>query len=178
MDVVLAAEPLDELLAVEFLGMDRRVDKRLHQCFHDFVTAQFHVEHRFALIDLGVGRLHTALISLTQRLTHVADQAALELTVEYLLLMFHKGFHAFVLQQSHHTGAHIHDLLVAVRHIQVFQPLQDMIESVLVKAAEQQVRGLCKGQNLQLVRVLNVHDLIADVVGRLHQVNQWVAAVA
>lgn len=39
MDVVLTAEPLDELLAMEFLGMDSRVDKCLHQCFHDLVTA-------------------------------------------------------------------------------------------------------------------------------------------
>lgn len=178
MDVVLAAEPLDELLAMKFLGMHGSVDKCLHQRFHDLVTTQFHVEHGFALVDLGIGRLDTTLIGLAQRLAHVADEAALELAVEYLLLVLHKGVHAFVLQQSHHAGAHIHDLLVAVCHILVFQPLQDVVAPVLVKESEQEVRGFRKGQNLQFVRVLNVHDLIADVVGRLHQVDEWVAAVA
>ena len=77
------------------------------------------------------------MIGQSQRLAHVADEATLELAVENLLLMLHKSPHAFVLQQSHHAGAHIHNLLVAVRYILVFQPLQDVVSPVLVKESEQ-----------------------------------------
>ena len=36
--VVLAAEPPHELLRIETVGVDGRLDERLHKCLHDFIT--------------------------------------------------------------------------------------------------------------------------------------------
>ena len=49
--VVLTAEPPHELLRIETVGVDGRLDERLHECLHDFITRQLHIQHGFAVVD-------------------------------------------------------------------------------------------------------------------------------
>ena len=47
---------------------------------------------------------------------------------------------------------------------------------LLIEESQQQVFGLFKREDFQLVRVFDVHYLIANVVGSLYQIHQWVAS--
>ncbi len=84
---------------------------------------------------------------------------------------------ADVLQFAYCTGAHVYHLLVVVGNPLVHYALLYPPCHRLVEEAEQQPLGLLIRQDFQLVRVLNVHYLIADVVGGLHEIHEGVPGV-
>ena len=47
--------------------------------------------------------------------------------------------------------------------------------ALLVEEAEQQIHGLLVGDDLEFMGILEVHNLVADVIGGLYQVNQRMA---
>ena len=50
-----------------------------------------------------------------------------------------------------------------------------MIEPLAFEEVQEQVDGLFRCQDMQFAGILDVHDLIADIVGRFHQVDKRVA---
>ena len=97
---------------------------------------------------------------------------------QYLLLVFHESFHALVLQFAHDAGPHVHHLLVQIGHAFSVQPLPDSAFHVVIKESHEQFLGFLERENLQFVGVFYIHNLVANVVGRLHEVDQWVACTA
>ena len=51
MNVILAADAFDNLLAVESLRLHGGADERLHQCFHNLIAAQLDVKDGLAAIN-------------------------------------------------------------------------------------------------------------------------------
>ena len=78
-----------------------------------------------------------------------------------------------MLQQSYDRGAHIHHLLIDVVYPLIDDALTHPALHVLVKKSQQQMLRLLIGEDFQFVGILDVHNLIADIVGCLDKVDQW-----
>lgn len=145
---------------------DERVctDERAHERLHDLVTTQLHVKHRLGVVNLLIRHFGTRTVSLALRFGDVVYQTTLKRTVENLLLMVYKRLDALMLQLTDCTNPEIHDLLVFIGHFLILQPLKDVVFGVLIEETQQQVARLLKRQNAKLVRILNVHDLVADII--------------
>ena len=176
--VILAAEAADELFRVVVVGTAGGVDERLHERLHDLVTAQLHVEHRLTVVYLPHAQLLTAAVGIAHLRRYVVDEATLERAVQNLLFVVAERLGTLVLQLANDACTHIHNLLVLIAHALILGTLLNVSARLLVEERQKQVGGLFVAKNLQLVRVLNVHDLIAYVVGSLHQINQRVTGVA
>ena len=118
------------------------------------------------------------MVSLAHRRLHVVQQTALKLAVENLPLVADKGLHALMLQLVDRTGPHVYNLLVLVGDALVGNPLQDLVALAVVEESQQGLAGFVESEELQLVRVLNIHDLVADVVGGLDEIHQGMAGEA
>ena len=106
------------------------------------------------------------------------DETALEGTVQDLVLMLHKCFDALVFQDTDHTGTHIYHFLILVAHAFFLDTLPDQSFRRIIEETQQQVFGFLIGQDLQFVGIFNVHDLVADIVGGFHQIDQRIACAA
>ena len=87
-----------------------------------------------------------------------------------------KGGSALLHQQAHDAGAQVGNLLVGVgdaRHVFTQVGL-----AFLGEEAQQQVDGLVGADDFEFVAILDVHDLVADVVGSLDDIDEGMAAVA
>ena len=102
----------------------------------------------------------------------MVQQTALKRAVKDLLLVADKGLHTLMLQLVHGTGPHVYNLLVLVGDALVGYPFLDLVALAIVEESQQGLAGLIKRENLQFVRVLNIHNLVADVVGGLHEIHQ------
>ena len=118
------------------------------------------------------------LVSPSWEFRDVFDERPLECPVENFLLVPDKGSDAFRLQQAYGAGAEVDHLFVPVGHPLVHDAPADALSRVFIKEAEKQVGGLLGRQELELVRVFNVHDLVTDVVCSLHQISQRVSDIA
>ena len=170
--LILAAEAADDLLGVEAVGIDGGVDQRLHQRLHELIATQLHIQHGLALIDLLVGEPGAAAVGLAHRWLYVVDQTALKRAVENLPLVADEGLHTLMLQLVHGTSPHINHLLVLVGDTLVGNALENLLLLGSVEESQKGPACLFKAENLQFVGVLYVHDLIADVVGGLHEIYQ------
>ena len=83
-----------------------------------------------------------------------------------------------MLQQSDDTCPHVDHLFVVVGNALVDDTLLNAMLCVLIKELKQQVGGLLVGKDLQLMLVLDVHSLIADIVGCLDKIYERVAGIA
>ena len=54
-NVILAGHPSDKLLRIVTFWMSHCFYHLFHQRFHDSITRQFHIQYRFAAIDLLIG---------------------------------------------------------------------------------------------------------------------------
>ena len=108
----------------------------------------------------------------------MVDEASLERAVEYLALVLDECACTLVFKFSNSACTQIHHLLVIVGDALLVYSFQYFLSLAIVKESQQQLHGLVKRQDTQLVRILNVHYLIADVVGSLYQIHQRMACVA
>ena len=149
----------------------------LHQRFHNLETAQFHVEHRFALVYPVERHLCAPFVCFSLRFRDVVDETSLESAVENLLLVVDECPRTHVLQFAYHAGTHVNHLLVVVGDSFVLDALFDTVFHAFIEESEQEVLCLLERKNLQLVRILNVHYLITDVVSRFHQIHQRMTGI-
>ena len=92
--------------------------------------------------------------------------------------MLHKGAHTLVLQLADNAGTQVHNLLVIVRQMLVGDTFQDVILPHFIEEIKQEPRYFLVAQNLQLVGILEIHNLVTDVVGSLHEIDQRMAHIA
>ena len=109
-------------------------------------------------------------VSLQLWLGDMLDEAAGKGAAEYLSLMLHEDADAEILELADDTGTHIHHLLVVVGDALVDDALADAGLRCLIEEAEQHLARLVKRQYLQFVGVLDVHYLIADIIGGLYEI--------
>ena len=99
-------------------------------------------------------------------------EAALECARHDFILMQHESFHTCPLKRTDGAGTHVDHLLVVVGNALIGNPLQYPLLLFGEEEIQQQVLRLFKGDDLQFVRILDVHNLIADVVGGFYQIHQ------
>jgi len=87
-----------------------------------------------------------------------------------------ESLYAFSLQQAYHASPHIHHLFVYIGNALFLNSVPYALLFLLIEESQQQVFGLFKREDFQLVRVFDVHYLIANVVGSLYQIHQWVSS--
>ena len=133
---------------------------------------------RLAVVYLPHAQLLTASVGIAHLGRYVVDEAALERAVQNLLFVVAERLGTLVLKLANDACTHIHNLLVLIAHALILGTLLNVSARLLVEERQKQVGGLFIAKNLQLVRVLDVHDLIANVIGSLHQIDQRVTGVA
>ena len=177
-DVILVAESLAQLFRVELLRAHGSLNQGVHERLHNLVTRQFHVQNGLGIVYALYAQLGTMTIGIAHRGRNMVDEASLERAVEYLALVLDECPCALVFKFSNGACTQIHHLLVIVGDALFVYAFQYFLSLAIVKESQQQLHGLVKRQDTQLVCVLNVHYLIADVVGSLYQVHQRMACVA
>ena len=80
---------------------------------------------------------------------------------------------ALIDEQSYNAGPQIGDLLVGVAH--QAHHLLHVRQLLGLKEIQQEADRLLLREDMQFMRVLDIHDLITDIIGCLDQVNQWIA---
>ena len=88
-----------------------------------------------------------------------------------------KSRHTFVHESSYDTGTHISHFLIVVGDTFFLNTFPYHAATLIVEIAQQQTLRLLIRQNLQLVRIFNVHYLVADVVGGFHKIHQRMAGI-
>ena len=91
--------------------------------------------------------------------------------------MFDEHADAFVLQFADDTSPQIDHLLVVIRHTFLLDALEDVLLTLGIKEAEEQLHGLLVGNDLQFVGIFEVHDLIADIIGSLDEIHQRMTGI-
>ena len=137
------------------------------------VAGQFDVEHVFAAVNFLERNLLAVLVGLVHRRADVVHEAACEGTVENLLFMFDKSVHALAFQCADDRRAQVNDLLVDVGYL-----LENLVGTgltLLRDEREKQLLCLLGREQTQFVSILDVHDFVADIVGRLDQIHQRMA---
>lgn len=116
------------------------------------------------------------VVGVVQKGRQMADERALEGAVEYGLLVVDKDAHTGSLKGIDDAGAVV-DYLVVDIGVGRVTAAQTLALGGLEKG-EEQLHGLLVGKEPELVGVLYIHYFIADVVGSLDEVDQWVAGIA
>ena len=175
-NVVLLGHLREQQARVVELRVAHGVNQFLHQEGDDAVACQLDVDHVggavYPLPRQGVA----GFVGAAHALGHVLEQLPLEASAKNLLFMLHEGIRAALHEQPDYARTEIAYLFVGVgnhRH-----HLQAAALTLLVEEIEQQLLHLGSGKNLELVGVLDVHYLVADVVGGLDNVDQRMAGVA
>ena len=162
---------------MELSRIDGSLNEVAHQRFHDFVTAQFHVEHHLGVVYFLERHLCASAVGIALQGADVVNQTSLEGAGKYLLLVVAEHFDALVLQFANHAGTHIDHAFVLVEHAFVDHAPPYLLLGLFVEELQQQPFGLSVAQQLQLVGIFDVHYLVADVVGSLDEVDQRMAEV-
>ena len=152
-------------------GMNHHV----YQREHDLETGNLNVHNFLAMVDLGNGHLTALFISLARCVADMADETTLECAGKNGFLIADKDLHAFVFQAIDDTRAQIYNLLVDV--IEHGHTFIDVMLFLCAEEIQQQALGLFCGENLELMRVFNVHNLITDVIRCLNQIDQRIAHI-
>ena len=177
-NMVLAGHTTNELLRIVAVGVHDGLNHLLHECLHNLITRQLHIEYRTTAVDVLHGKLRATTIGLTLQRTDMVYEAARKGACQYLVLMFYEGVDTFILQFTDDTGTQIDYLLVFVGELLTLYTLHDMLLGLLVEEVEHQALRLFKGDNLQLMGILQVHYLIADIVSSFHEIHQRMAHIA
>lgn len=176
-DVILAAHAADELARVEPLRIDSRLGHDLHQAVHNLKTAQFDVKHRLALVDSLFRKFGAVAVSLNQSVVDAVDKTAAELAPHNFVLVPHERVNACPFERVDNASPHVYHLLVVVGYFLVVNSLHDMILPHFIEEIQEKPLCLLVRYNLQLVGILNVHNLVADVVGSLYKIHQRMARI-
>lgn len=144
-NVVLAADALEQLPGIEPVGVDGSLDEGLHQCGHDFITAQFHIKHHFRGIDSLLGNFLATLVGFQSGRVDAVNQALPELAGENFLLVVDEGVNTFFFQESNHAGAEIIHLFVDVVYLLFFDSCKDAIFAGFIEKTEQKFTCLFIG---------------------------------
>ena len=69
-------------------------------------------------------------------------------------------------------------MLIVIRHTFLLDSLEDMLLTLGIEEVEEQSHGLLMGDDLQLMGIFEVHDLIADIIGSLDEIDQRMTGVS
>lgn len=117
------------------------------------------------------------MVSLDQSVVDAVDKTAAELAPHNLVLVPHERVNASPFERVDNAGPHVYHLLVVVGYFLVVNPLHDMILPHFIEEIKEKPLCLLIRYNLQLVGILNVHNLVADVVGSFYKIHQRMARI-
>ena len=107
---------------------------------------------------------------------HFVEQMSGELSAKDGILVGHKRLGAALHQGADHTRAQIGNLLVGVgdhaHNLLAARP------SLRFEEGQEELLHFRCGEDFQFMCILDVHHFVADIVGRLHKVDQRVACIA
>lgn len=168
--------PVDEQLRIGFFRVAHGFEHQVEQRGDDLEACQFYVHHVLAAVYFRVGHFLAGAVGRPWRFADVVNERAFKAALKYFFLMFEEHFHAFVFQATDDARTEVYNLFVGVVHVQHGFP--DVPLPFIVEEAQQQALRFFRIQYFQFVCVLNVHDFVADVVGRLHQVDEGMPRIA
>ena len=105
----------------------------------------------------------------------MVDEASFKFSFQNLFFIVYKGLHAFADKQSDNAGTQIGYLFIGVTYyLHRFEPV---CLALFREIRKKQLFGFLCSQNFQFVSILNIHHLVADVIGGFHQIDQRVAGI-
>ena len=175
-DLVLTAYSLYESLGVSLVGMHHGIGEKFQQSVDNLIACEFYVENLARTIDMLGGKLGTVGESIAHSGRDVADEAALKLAAQYLLLVVGEHSYTLLFNGVDDARTHVDDAFVGIADIGI--GVLDGRALFWLKEVEQQLACLVGGDDMQFVGILNVHYLITDIVGSLHKVGERIACIA
>ena len=175
MDIVLAAHHVYYLLRVESFGMQCCFGHHLHECLHDFVSAQFDGEYWSAVVDFLYRHACASLVGVGHSRRDFFHERAFEFSVENFLFVCYKGIDAFIYKQSDDSCTHVDHHFVFVADAFGHDAFFYLLLRVWVEETQQHALRFGEREYLQFVGVFDVHYLVAYIVGCLDEVHQRMA---
>src|SRR5574344_304190 len=133
MNIVLTAHSTYQLLRVISAGMKYCLGHLVHQCLHNLITRQFHVEHRFATVYLLHRHITAMLVGLSLPITDMLNKRPLEYSFEDKFLIVDEGLYTLVLQLTDGTSAHIYNHLILIGHTLVYDSLTYVVLRLFIE---------------------------------------------
>ena len=151
------------------------VNHQFEQGADDAETGKFNVQYVARAVNLLQGDVCTVLVGIGRYFGYVVDEASFKFSFENPFFIVHKGLHALADKQPDNAGTQIGYLLIGVTYyLHGFEPVG---LSLCGEVGEKQFFGLLRSQNFQFVGILDIHHLVADVIGCFHQIDQRVAGI-
>ena len=127
---------------------------------------------------MAVGCADAFVVGAAGRVGDVLDECALEAPAEDLLLGIDEDAHTFGLEAVDDAGAEVDNLLIDIAHVEACEVARYLVAPRRLEIGHEELARVGRGEDAQLVGVLDVHDLVADVVGGLHEIDEGEAGVA
>ena len=165
----------EQQAAVRLFGAQHGVGHQVEERIYNMVARQVDVGHLLAAVDASARHLLAGPVGREQALRQMVDERALEAPGQDVVLGVAEHSHAGAFQRVDNARAQVAYLVVHVGLVVV-----GAVEALLLLGREkgqEQVFRVAVGKDAQLVGVLDVHDFVADVVGRLDEIDQRMARV-
>ena len=145
---------------------------------HDAEACELDVDDVARMVDVTVAGADAGVVGGTGCGGDVLDEGTTEAAFEDVALGLNEDADALALEAVDGAGAEVDDLLVDVVYVEAAEVADNLVAAVGVEVGQQQVARVGGGEDTELVGVLDVHDLIADVVGGLDEVDEGEAGIA
>ena len=145
---------------------------------HDAEAGELDVYDVARVVDMLIAGADAGVVGGTWGGGDVLDEGTAEAAFEDVALGLYEDAYTLALEAVDGAGAEVDDLLVDVVYVEAAEVADDLVAAVGVEVGEQQVTRVGGREDAELVGVLDVHDLVADIVGRLDEVDEGEAGVA
>ena len=140
------------------------------------VSGQVYVHHLLAAIDFLLRQRGAALISAQQGFRQMVDERPFKGAGQDRRFVVYENVDAGPLQGIDDRGAIINHTVVGISHHRIGAP--EAFARFGSKEIEQQGLGLLVREQAQLMGIFEIHNLIANIVGRFYEIHERMARKA
>ncbi len=152
------------------------MDQLLHQESDYRRARQFQIHHVGGLVDLVPRQSVASPVAFAFPLRDMLHETPLEVTGEYRLLIVGERACAGIHKHPYHARPQITDLLVGVIH--TLHIVHDTAPALRLEKRQQQFGHFAGGEKPEFMGVLEIHHLIAYIIGSLHKIHKRMTRIA
>lgn len=174
--LILRRDLFEQELCVFFLGREHGIAHEFEERIDDVIARKFDVHHFFGVVNVFARHGFAVAIGVVEPIGEATNERTGEGTGQNLGLMLHKGLHASAFEGVDHARAEEFDLVARVGVFGI--GAAQLFALGFVEKAEVEFDGVLGGEQTKLVRVFDIHDFVADIVGGFDEINQRMARIA
>lgn len=174
--LILRRDLFEQELCVFFLGREHGIAHEFEERIDDVIARKFDVHHFFGVVNAFARHGFAVAIGVVEPIGEATNERTGEGAGQNLGLVLHKGPHASAFEGIDHARAEEFDLVARVGVFWI--GAAQLFALGFVEKAEVEFDGVLGGEQTKLVRVFDIHDFIADIVGGFDEINQRMARIA